>query len=232
VYGSESEDSEGDSEDEFIKSQSRERNGKAKGGQTYIVEDEDEPLDLLSKQAMGNISTTKPLRKREVPQKKTKARTNEDGKLILGDSDDEAPRSKKNKHSSAPTEEDGDVLMDVDQDGVSLEAGINAYVDAIRGRDAAQRGQKGKLKFSNKRRQDEDEMEVDHDDRESRKAKSGSGMGRGGARGGGRGNATPRRGLGVEKGRGGGGGGGRGRGTGRVEKGRSPRGKGSWRGSR
>jgi ribosomal RNA-processing protein 12 len=231
VYGSESEDSEGDSEDEFIKSQSRERNGKAKGGQTYIVEDEDEPLDLLSKQAMGNISTTKPLRKREVPQKKTKTRTNEDGKLILGDEGDDAPRSKKNKHASAPTEEDGDVLMDMDQDGVSLEAGINAYVDAIRGRDAAQRGQKGKLKFSNKKRQDDDEMEVDDDDKESRKAKSGSGMGRG-ARGGGRGNATPRRGLGMEKGRGGGGGGGRGRGTGRVEKARSPRGKGSWRGSR
>jgi ribosomal RNA-processing protein 12 len=237
VYGSESEDSEGDSEDEFIKSQSRQQNGKAKGGETYIVEDDDEPLDLLSKRALGNISTTKPLRKREVPQKKTKARTNEDGKLILGESDGEASttgRSKKpSKHDSAPAEEDGDVLMDVDQDGISLEAGINAYVDAIRGRDAAQRGQKGKLKFSNKKRQDEDAMEVDDDEKESRKAKSGSGMGRGGARGGSRGGATPRRGLGVEKGRGGDGGGrGRGRGSGRVEKGRSPRGKGRWTGSR
>ena len=240
VYGSESEDSEGDSEDEFIKSQSRQRNSKTKGGQTYIVEDEDEPLDLLSKRALGNISTTKPLRKREVPQKRTKARTNEDGKLILGDSDDEggsASRSKKSasKYSSAPAEDDVDVLMDVDQDGISLEAGINAYVDAIRGRDAAQRGQKGKLKFSNKKRQDDDAMEVDDEDKDSRRAKSGSGMGRGSSRGGGRGGATPRRGLGVDKGRGGGSGGGgssRGRGNGRVEKGRSPRGKGRWAGSR
>lgn len=238
VYGSESEDSGGDSEDEFIKSQSRQQNGRTKGGDTYIVEDEDEPLDLLSKRALGNISTTKPLRKREVPQKKTQVRRNEDGKLILGDSDDEAGTKKKaSKHASAPAEEDGDVLMDVDQDGVSLEAGINAYVDAIRGRDSAQRGQKGKLKFSNKKRQDEDAMEVDDEEKDSRKAKSGSGMGRGGARG----RGTPRRGLGVEKSRGGGGGGGgrgdgggggRGRGGGRVEKGRSPRGRGRWQGSR
>jgi ribosomal RNA-processing protein 12 len=225
VYGSESEESEVDSEDEFIKSQSRQRNVKGKSGEMYIVEDEDEPLDLLSKRALGNISTTKPLRRREVPQKKTKARTNEDGKLVLGDSDDEvntSARSKKKggKHNSFPTEEVGDNLMDIDQDGVSLEAGINAYVDAIRGRDAAQRGQKGKLKFSNKKRQDEDEMEVDDDaEKESRRAKGGSGMGRGGMRGG-------RRGLGVQKGNGGG------RGNGRVEKGRSPRGKGKWMGSR
>ncbi|KAF2689463.1 NUC173-domain-containing protein [Lentithecium fluviatile CBS 122367] len=235
VYGSESEDSQGDSEDEFIKSQSRQRNGKAKGGQTFIVEDDDEPLDLLSKRALGNISTTKPLRRREIPQKKTRARTNEDGKLLLGDSDNEADaaathsKKKAGKHAAVPTEEDGDVLMDVDQDGISLEAGINAYVDAIRGRDAAQRGQKGKLKFSNKKRQEDDEMDVDDDEeKEARKAKSGSGMGRGGVRGG-AGFKTQRKGLGVQKGSSGGGGG---RGNGRVEKGRSPRGKGKWMGSR
>lgn len=221
VYGSESEDSEGDSEDEFVKSQSRQRSSKAKGGQTYIVEDEDEPLDLLAKGALGNISTTKPLRKREIPQKKTKARTNEDGKLILGDSDDDegpAARSKKKSHA----EDDADVLMDVDQDGVSLEAGINAYVDAIRGHDAAKRGQKGKLKFSNKKRHDDDEMDVDDDGKDERRAKSGSGMGRGGGKGGG----SQRRGLGVQKGAA------SGRGNGRVEKGRSPRGKGRWVGPR
>ncbi|KAF2865401.1 pre-rRNA processing protein-like protein Rrp12 [Massariosphaeria phaeospora] len=227
VYGSESEDSEGaDSEDDFVKSQARERNGKAKGGETYIVEDEDEPLDLLSKRALGNISSTKPLRARKVPQKRTKARTDEDGKLILGgpDSDDEAapaPTRKKGGKKSVANDDDGDTLMDVDDpdDGTTLEAGINAYVDAIRGRDAPQRGQKGKLKFSNKKQRDDDDdqMDVDSgDEKQARKSKSGSGL----TRGGGNGFKSQRKGLGVQKTRGG---------TGvrsRVEKSKSPRGKG------
>ncbi|KAF2130784.1 NUC173-domain-containing protein [Dothidotthia symphoricarpi CBS 119687] len=209
VYGSESEDSAADSEDEFVKSQSKQQQGK-KGGQTYIVEDEDEPLDLLSKRALGNISSTKPLRQRKAPQR-MKAQTNEDGKLILGASDDEdAPKSKSKKNA------DEDVLMDIDEQTTSLEAGINAYVDAIRGRDAAQRGQKGKLKFSNKKR-DDDEMDVDDgDEAEARKAKSGSGMGRG---------SSQRKGLGVEKQRGASGGG-------RVEKSWGSRGRGGGGGGR
>lgn len=216
VYGSESDSSDGDSEDEFVKTQSKQQRGDKKGGKTYIVEDEDEPLDLLSKRALGNISSTKPLRQRKQPQKK-QARTNEDGKLILGDDDEEsAVKFKKtSKGKSAPEE---DVLMDIDDNNTSLEAGINAYVDAIRGRDAAQRGQKGKLKFSNKKTKDDDDMDMEDDGAEGgqevRKAKSGSGMGRGGLKNG-------RPGLGAEKQRGGNNGG-----KGRVEKTKSPRGKG------
>lgn len=213
VYGSESEEEEGDSEDEFIKAQSKQRQGKAKRGETYIVEDEDEPLDLLSKRALGNISSTKPMRKREVPQKKTKARTNEDGKLILGDSDAEDGTVVLKKGGKRHADDQGDVEMDIDEDGVSLEAGINAYVDAIRGRDAAQRGQKGRLKFSNKKTKGDDDMDVDsEDEKEERRAKSGSGMGRG--RGGAQ---NGRRGLGIDKARGGQ------QGSGRVEKGYAPR---------
>lgn len=210
VYGSESESSEGDSEDEFVKSQSKQRQGQ-KGGKTYIVEDEDEPLDLLSKRALGNISSTKPLRQRKQPQR-IKAKTDEDGKLILGESDEEdAPRSKSKNRAG-----DDDVLMDIDENNTSLEAGINAYVDAIRGRDAAQRGQKGKLKFSNKKSKGTDDMDMDEDDGEevsgqdTRKAQSGSGMRRGGAKNG-------RPGLGAQKQK---------NGAGRVEKPKSPRAKG------
>ncbi|CAO2650897.1 Nn.00g091940.m01.CDS01 [Neocucurbitaria sp. VM-36] len=226
VYGSESEDSDGgDSEDEFVKNQSKQRNGNAKSSQTYIVEDEDEPLDLLSKRALGNISSTKPLRQRKQPTK-MKARTDEDGKLILGDSDaEDAVRLRKAKGR----EPDHDILMDIDDQNTTLEAGINAYVDAIRGRDAAQRGQKGKLRFSNKKTKD-DEMDVDENDGEAewqeiRKAKGGSGMGRGGLKTGG-GMKTQRKGLGAEKQRnikGAAAGGGA---KGRVEKSKSPRGKG------
>lgn len=213
VYGSESESDAGDSEDEFVKAQSKKAHGK--GPQTYIVEDEDEPLDLLSKRALGNISSTKPLRQRKSPQKLTRAKTNEDGKLIIGgddDDDDDVPTSRPGKRGQH-ADDDGDVLMDV-AEGATLEQGINAYVDAIRGKDAAQRGQKGKLKFSNRKRADE-EMDVDSDEEKAvRKAKSGSGAGRGGIK-------NQRRGLGVEKNRGSGGGGGagqRGKGAGRVVK--------------
>lgn len=221
VYGSESEESEeNDSEDEFVKGQSQQRRGKAKGGKTYIVEDEDEPLDLLSKHALGNISSTKPLRQRKVPQTRTKARTNEDGKLIIGDSDSGDKGGVRIKKGGRHVD-DEDALMDVDNDAISLEAGINAYVDAIRGRDAAQRGQKGKLKFSNKRREDEDEMDIDsEDDKEARKAKAGSGIGRGDKGG----FKSQRKGLGMQKVRGGNQGA---NGTKvRVEKTRSPKHKG------
>ncbi|KAJ4368842.1 pre-rRNA processing protein [Neocucurbitaria cava] len=226
VYGSESEDSEeGDSEDEFVKSQSKQRNVNAKGSKTYIVEDEDEPLDLLSKRALGNISSTKPLRQRKQPTKR-KARTDEDGKLILGESDaEDAVNLRQTKGRDA----DHDVLMDIDDHNTTLEAGINAYVDAIRGRDAAQRGQKGKLKFSNRKTKD-DEMDVDEDDGEAvwqevRKAKSGSGVGRGGLKSGG-GVKTQRKGLGAEKQRNVHGATSGGGANGRVEKSKSPRGKG------
>ncbi|CAN9447526.1 unnamed protein product [Alternaria sp. RS040] len=233
VYGSESEESDGDSEDEFVKSQSKQQRGGAKGGNTYIIEDEDEPLDLLSKRALGNISSTKPLRQRKQPQK-MKARTNEDGKLVIGESDDEVET--KGKKSKKQDVAEDDVLMDIDDQNTSLEAGINAYVDAIRGRDTAQAGQKGRLKFSNKRTHEDDEMDMDDDGAEAdwqeiRKAKSGSGMGRGSVKSGGAGQKSQRRGLGQERARGGNVSGGEGRGgKGRVEKTKSPRGRGGARG--
>ncbi|KAF2190577.1 NUC173-domain-containing protein [Zopfia rhizophila CBS 207.26] len=215
VYGSESEDSEEDSEDEFVR-KNQKANGRTKGGQTYIIEDEDEPLDLLSRRALGNISSTKPLRQRKLPQKKTKAKTNEDGKLILGESDSENEIQFRPKKQGHANDNDGDTLMDDGDPGDgTLEGGINAYVDAIRGRDAAQRGQKGKLKFSNRRRKDRDEMDVDLGDEEpTREEKSGSGTGRGGFK-------SQRKGLGVQKTRGG-----------RVDKsvrGRGPKKMGKWK---
>ncbi|KAF2658411.1 NUC173-domain-containing protein [Lophiostoma macrostomum CBS 122681] len=185
VYGSEDSDSDegGDSEDEFVKSQSQKVGGR-RGKETarsYIVEDEDEPLDLLSKRALGNISSTKPLRQRQTPKKLTKAKTDADGKLILGGDDDEDGAVKLKQGAKKGDVADEDTLMDIDDEGTSLEQGINAYVDAIRGKDAAQRGQKGKLKFSNRKRED-DEMDVDSGDegagKAARKMKAGSGVGR------------------------------------------------------
>jgi ribosomal RNA-processing protein 12 len=241
VYGSGSEDSESDSgsdvsDDEVL---GRKQRGK-KGGETYIVEDEDEPLDLLDRKALGHISSVRPQKTKLAPKEKRKAKTDLDGKLIF---DDAATGGNNGRKAAAGEDVDMEgVSFDVEDQGdeVALEDGINAYVAAIKGRDVAKRGQRGKIKFSNRRDQEDDEMDVDEGDvvNAVKKIKKSDGAGRGSfsrgfSRGGtGRGGMdkrTQRRGLGVEKGRGdsGRGGGFGGRGDGRVRGGRvgkSPRG--------
>ncbi|KAI9797500.1 MAG: hypothetical protein M1835_000056 [Candelina submexicana] len=153
VYGSDDSDEGSEVSDTEVlgRDQAADRN---KGPQTFIVEDEDEPLDLLDSRALANISTTKPLKARQPPAKKKKAKMNVDGKLLLGGDD--------NEHDAMMMDfgTNGDTSKGEPGDG-SLEGGINAYIDAIKGKDAVQRGQKGKLKFSNKRGKDDGAMEID-----------------------------------------------------------------------
>ncbi|PHH59876.1 hypothetical protein CDD81_2426 [Ophiocordyceps australis] len=103
---------------------------KPKRGSTYIIEDADEPLDLLDKRALANVSSTKPAKLHRPA--KSKAKFDPDGKLILGHDDD---------------------AMDLDQPDAQP-SGVGAYVAALQGRDAARRGRGGKLKFSNRRTKD------------------------------------------------------------------------------
>jgi ribosomal RNA-processing protein 12 len=212
VYGSDEDSDDSDVSDNEVLGKSRK--GSKKGSKTYIVEDEDEPLDLLDRRALANISSTKPLKQRTPG--KTKAKVDLDGKLLLGgDSDDDA------MVLDTPAEDKGDD-----------EGGVGAYVKAIKGRDAVQRGRGGRLKFSNKRSKDEgDEMDVDEEDLKTVKKQIGGnardnfrgGRGRDGQRGGRGGIASGRRGLGEEKRHGNGGH----KGSGRVMK--SPRGRGNRR---
>ncbi|KAF7552977.1 hypothetical protein G7046_g7232 [Stylonectria norvegica] len=120
LYSSDS-DSDAESEDEDAP---RQKKKAQKGGKTYIVEDEDEPLDLLDKKALANISSTKPMKLRKPT--RTKARMDLDGKLILGGDDDAT-------------------AMEIDQPEGS---GVGAYVAALKGKDVAKRGRGGKLKRS------------------------------------------------------------------------------------
>ncbi|KAL8649023.1 MAG: hypothetical protein Q9210_004649, partial [Variospora velana] len=145
IYGSEEEDGDDSnlaSSDDDI---GRKRGSKARkdrpagGGRegkgTYIVEDPDEPLDLLDRSALGRITSRQPLPPAK-QRRNTKAKLDLDGKLVFGPDDDD---------------DDGDAMV-VDSredkkegepgDG-TLEGGINAYVEAIRGRDAVQRGRGG-----------------------------------------------------------------------------------------
>ncbi|KAM0352653.1 hypothetical protein HYE67_009539 [Fusarium culmorum] len=183
LYSSDSDD--GDDSDDS----DRPTKKAQKGGRTYIVEDDDEPLDLLDKKALANISSTKPVKMRKPT--RTKAKVDLDGKLILG--------------------KDGDDEMEVD-DANPEASGVGAYVAALKGKDVAKRGRGGKLKFSNRRSKDDedDEMEMDDNDVAAVKSRISPGRDRGsrggfrgrGGRGGksGRGGiAAGRKGLGVEK---------------------------------
>ncbi|KAH7153107.1 NUC173 domain-containing protein [Dactylonectria macrodidyma] len=190
LYSSDSDGSDEDEDDDAP----RQKKKTQKGGKTYIVEDEDEPLDLLDKKALANISSTKPMKLRKPT--RTKAKFDLDGKLILGKDDDEE-------------------AMDIDQPEAS---GVGAYVAALKGKDVAKRGRGGKLKFSNRRsNDDDDDEEIDDMNADtaaavkSKMSPRGNGRfrgGRGGGMRGGRGGgarsgkggiAAGRKGLGVEK---------------------------------
>lgn len=164
LYGSESSSDSGHGSDEERGPGSNGRGGR---GQTYITEAADEPLDLLDRKSLANISSRKPIATKHAPAKQRKNKTDVDGKLVFNDDDDDS----MGLDSNGP---------DVN-DETTLEGGINAYVDAIRGRDAVQRGRGGRLKFSNKREKPNgngDTMDVDADgDHDARAAKKVNGSG-------------------------------------------------------
>merc|ERR1712144_29257 len=135
LHGSDEESDGSDVSDNEVLGKSKKTAKKV--GKTYIVEDDDEPLDLLDRKALANISSTKPLKQRTVV--RTKAKMDLDGKLLLGgDSDDD---------------EDDAMILDTpgahaDED----EGGVGAYVKALKGRDAVQRGRGGRGGIANGRR--------------------------------------------------------------------------------
>ncbi|KAL6717535.1 pre-rRNA processing protein [Lecanora helva] len=181
-----------------------------RGAQTYITESTTEPLDLLDRTSLAHISSRKPHPLPSIPKKHRASKTDIDGKLIFHDDD-----------SSGDGDDDAMALdFDEGEEGMSLEGGINAYVDAIRSRDAVKRGRGGRLRVGNVKGGG-GEMDVDDDDDGGSKAKGegkkkgvrfveggGKGKGRGGGgrretaeRGGkGVGRRVERRGLGAVKG--------------------------------
>ncbi|KAM0323041.1 hypothetical protein ACHAQA_009140 [Verticillium albo-atrum] len=166
LYSSDSED-DGPSDDEdegrFARGANARKVKKAggTGSNAYIVEDEDEPLDLLDRNALASISSTKPVKMRKPG--RTKARVDLDGKLILGQDDS---------------------AMDVDEAADPDASGVGAYVAALKGKDVAQRGRGGKLKFSNKNRKDDDDMDEEMDESTAHAVKAHVARGRGRGRGG------------------------------------------------
>ncbi|OAA55958.1 pre-rRNA processing protein [Niveomyces insectorum RCEF 264] len=240
LYSSDSGDSSGDNSDgdedgdtggRGPRNASRNKRS-AKGGQAFIMEEEGEPLDLLDRQAMASISSTRPVKLRKPT--KDKAKYNADGKLVLGGDDD------------ADADVNANDGMDIDAQNDDGGSGVNAYMAAVSGKDVPKRGLRGKLKWSNKKGGggDGDDEVMDDADAVAIKSKldrspgagrfggrpASSGRGRGGRGGGGgggeRGHSRSgsgrvgfgRRGLGEEKHRDGGSRGGFRGGGGRVGK--------------
>ncbi|KAL8934930.1 MAG: hypothetical protein Q9216_005661, partial [Gyalolechia sp. 2 TL-2023] len=140
VYGSEDDDdtnssaSSSDDDDDRAR-RGRARNGGGGGGKgTYIVEDPDEPLDLLDRSALGRISTSKPVSssssslKRQSGKPHRPAAVNLDGKLVFGGGEEEGEKML--------IDDPGEQEQEQEPGDGTLEGGIGAYVDAIRGRDA------------------------------------------------------------------------------------------------
>ena len=149
VYGSDDDDSEvlGSDEDDddamsgvTLKSKTTNRTGKsgkgAKTGREQFIrnqeDSDDEPLDLLDSKSMSAISSSRRSGTKVGGEqhRKTKAKYNEDGKLVFGGADDD----------------DGDDTV-IDGNKTDSKGGaVDAYLDAVSGPHAVQRGQKGKLK--------------------------------------------------------------------------------------
>ncbi|KAI4275479.1 MAG: hypothetical protein LQ337_003192 [Flavoplaca oasis] len=158
IYDSDDdEDSDIDCSDDDPAPKAKTKNQKAAttGRGTYITElPDDEPLDLLSANALSHISSSQPIQFKA--RTKTKAKVDLDGKLVFGNGNEKG-QAKNNADQMAVDPRAGP------GDG-TLKGGINAYVEAIRGRDAVQRGRGGRLKFSNKRQRGGDEMDVDDEE--------------------------------------------------------------------
>ncbi|EPS44980.1 hypothetical protein H072_1018 [Dactylellina haptotyla CBS 200.50] len=181
IYGSESDDSEGDDEGDVDMDRGGDKKRK-KGHQQFIVEDEDEPLDLLNKNALASISSTKPQGKGKKAIK-SDIKTNRAGKFVIGrDGEDVA-----GDDDDVETDEPHLSINDKTIASGEVRDGISAYIQALKGKDAVQRGQKGRLKFSNRRRKDEvddDDMEMDDAEGGQGKHHQQSSAGRRGGRGG------------------------------------------------
>lgn len=235
VYGSDDEASEVDGDDSgsdamsgvtFKTGKSGKSGKSAKRGrdkEQFIRQDDsdEEPLDLLDPKAMSAISSSRKSSHKlngNVAQRQTKAKTNEDGKLVFNGRDDSGdelniePNHSNNKENGA----------------------IDAYVDAVSGPHAVQRGQKGRLKVKSgmqkgsraelkKRDGDEEMLDVEQAREVARKIMQGSSTSRLDSK---TGSNNPRRTLTGEKLRPGSSGSVSGSGSGGIQKRRSKSGPG------
>lgn len=139
------------SEDEVdIYDEDANRQKKAGKSNQFILETGDEPLNLLDRQALAHISSSKPKKftKQDLQNKKEEFKT-KNGKLVFKEDNEEDPLANRG-------------------------SGIDAYLDAVK--QAPIRGQKNKLKF--KRSRNEEDNWSDDDEESSPVLKKGKTLGK------------------------------------------------------
>ena len=163
------------------KDQQKARNAKYPRAGTYIHEEaEGDPLDLLSTSALGQISSSAANTSRKALPKKHKGKVNIDGKLVIGmDDEDNTTDSKNNNVDAMVIDHESKKGEGNKRDGGDNDdqtGGIDAYVEAIKGRDSVQRGRGGRLKFDNTRKRggrfNEEKMDVDDDGKDFKQVKA------------------------------------------------------------
>lgn len=138
-----------DSEDEEEDDKKAKPGKRNKGGDMYILEDGEEPLNLLDRQTLAHISSSKPKKFTKLDLKKHEVEMR-NGKVVFKDDNEKDPLAKEG-------------------------SGIDAYLDAVK--QAPVRGQKNKLKF--KKNKNEDDWSDDEEDAKPKPAKTGKTLGKG-----------------------------------------------------
>ncbi|ODV58661.1 mRNA-binding protein RRP12 [Ascoidea rubescens DSM 1968] len=155
IYDSEDSDeymSDDEDEDEEEEISRKSRKSKKNRNQQYIFESKDEPLNLLDKQTLSHISSTKPKfnqnsnNSKRTPKDKFKTK---EGKLLINEDG-----------------EDDDPFKDKEQ---TLPNGIDAYVDAIKS--GPVRGQRNRFKYKKENRKSNDLGDEDMDASVEKKTK-------------------------------------------------------------
>ncbi|KAK9472655.1 NUC173 domain-containing protein [Dipodascopsis tothii] len=138
-------DSDDDSDDEAAADDKPKKKGRGRA-ETFIVNNaDDEPLDLLDRKSLANISSARPKKAATgaAKSKAAKMQINDDGKMVINDDD-----------AKKPADTDAEMLDEMAKkaaDGTS----INAYVEAVQ--NGPVRGQRNKLKYKKRRARDDDD---------------------------------------------------------------------------
>lgn len=133
-------DSDSDDDGEFQEFDEEGNKKKNKKSQQYIMENKENPLDLLDAKTLSHISSSRPKKydSKRASKKEDYYQKDADGKLILND---------------------GQTNKDEDDPLSSLTSGVNAYLEAVK--QGPIRGQKNRLKFKKTKNNEADDFSDD-----------------------------------------------------------------------
>ncbi|KAL1923293.1 uncharacterized protein VTP21DRAFT_8273 [Calcarisporiella thermophila] len=143
-----------------LKGEKLQKGGKNKGGDAFIREGEDEPLDFLDRNVVSRVMANKPSSQKNMKKNSDGFVESGDGRLVIRDEDEEGEAS-----TGAVMEDDAEAQAE------------GHYLEAVRSADGFTRGQGNRVKF-NKRRRNDDDMNIDEDREDGKRRKKAGGKGK------------------------------------------------------